>query len=97
MARYSQLLTKTERRLQRSQAIRDATRAAREEIRVAVDKYAVALKALGAPPERALRLIKEAVRDNVSHDEQEDAEAVPIMEAVARWCIESYYRNPPAA
>ncbi len=64
----------------------------RAAMRTAIEDYALALRTSGVPPERALVLLKSAMRegmdDTVDPDEQERDEIV--RDGVA-WAIEAYY------
>lgn len=95
-ARYTELCTIVTSHIAHSQARREAAQLAQEAVHEAVDRYALLLKALGTPPEGTLRLVKEAVRENIP-PALEHCQEQPFMEQVVVWCIESYYRSTPAA
>lgn len=57
-------------------------------LREAVRRYATCLRDEGVPPERALVLVKSAVRDAVAPD---TAAGVGIMLDAVRWAIDGYY------
>jgi hypothetical protein len=95
-ARYVELCALIRSEWAASQVRREAVQLSRDAMREAVDRYALLLQSLGTSPERTLRLVKEAVREDVP-PEMEHSHAPPFMEQVVLWCIESYYRDTPAA
>jgi hypothetical protein len=95
-ARYADLVIESAHHLSASKSILERTRAAREATQESISRYALALKALGTPPERTLRLVKEVVNESIPAL-RETADAHPLIEEAVHWCIESYYRSTPAA
>lgn len=60
----------------------------REEIRAAVGEYALLLRDLGTPPEKAVVAVKSMVGEAAcASDSRPDL----IMPAIVRWAIEAYY------
>lgn len=60
----------------------------REEIRAAVGEYALLLRDLGTPPEKAVVAVKSVVGEAAcASDSRPDL----IMPAIVRWAIEAYY------
>jgi hypothetical protein len=95
-AKYVELCAITTSHVSVSETAREAARVACDETREAVARYAIVLKVLGTSPERTLRLVKEAVREDIP-TEIDHSQERPFMEQVVLWCIESYYRESPAA
>lgn len=94
--RYVILLEQSQRRANVTAHILLATEATREMFRESLERYAQLMKALGTPPERMLRLVKDAVTEHVPHPEREK-ETHALLENAVTWCIEAYYGAPPAA
>ena len=93
---YAILLEGTRTGCANSERTFKAVAATREMLRDSVQRYSVLLKSLDTPPERALRLVKEAVTERLHHPEREE-ETRSLLESVVVWCIEAYYGSPPAA
>lgn len=94
--RYVLLVAQSRQRLDTNTEMLVAIDATREMLRQSVQRYAQFMKALETPPERVLALVKETVRRQLSHPEQEE-ETKALAEHVVTWCIEAYYLGSPAA
>lgn len=94
--RYAGLLAQSQRRINVTTHRILAIEATRDMFRESLERYAFLMKALGTPPERMLRLIKETVAEHVPHPEREK-ETHALLENAVTWSIEAYYGAPPAA
>ena|SRR5690242_18783304 len=93
---YAMLLAQSRHCLTFSEERLVAIEATREMLRESVRRYALLMKALDTPPERMLRLVKEALAEQLPHPEREE-ETLALFRNAVTWCIEAYYDNPPAA
>lgn len=94
--RYAILVTQSKRRINMTTQRLLAMDATRELIRESLERYVQLMKVIGTPPERMLRLVKDAVAEHVPHPEREK-ETHALLENAVTWSIEAYYRTPPAA
>jgi hypothetical protein len=69
----------------------DACRQSRDDMRVAVQSYAAALKSEGVPPERALLLIKSAMKAGIDARACDDLEAERLFAEGVSWGIRAYF------
>jgi hypothetical protein len=97
-ARSSALLTEIAIIREANRALRDerealleACRHSREEMRLAVQTYAGLLRRDGVPPERALLLIKSAIKSGVEATTCGEVEADRLVGDGVTWGIHAYY------
>ncbi len=69
----------------------DSCRQSREEMRVAVQSYAAALKGDGVPPERAVLLIKSAMKAGIEVCQCDDLDAERLFGDGVTWGILAYF------
>lgn len=67
----------------------------RHEMEHAVRAYADRLRRDGVPPERALVLLKQAVRDGIRGTRAEEAITEAVIGSGVEWCISAYYGDEP--
>jgi hypothetical protein len=65
--------------------------AARRRMQEAVRLYAESLRREGVPPERALVLLKTAVRSGLSNPCNDETAAEEVLHEGVEWCIAAYY------
>jgi hypothetical protein len=63
----------------------------RREMERAVRAYADRLRRDGVPPERALVLFKQALRDGISGTRAEETITEAVISSGVEWCISAYY------
>ena len=94
--RFAAVLARSRHQLHAAEQRLAAIDATRETVRQSVQRYTRLMRALESPPERVLSLVKETLRQQVTHPEQA-AETLELAEDVVTWCIEAYYDGLPAA
>ena len=62
--------------------------AIRTELSASVARFAVVLRALGEPPERALVLIKTAFSEAAPHQDDDNR---AVLEDIVKWVVDAYY------
>jgi hypothetical protein len=60
----------------------------RSELSASIARYAVLLRALGEPPERALVLVKTAFSEAAPH---QDDDSRAVLEDIVKWVVDAYY------
>jgi len=73
------------------EALLESCRHSRDEMRLAVQTYAGLLRRDGVPPERALLLIKSAIKTGVEGTPYGDVEADRLVGDGVTWGIHAYY------
>jgi hypothetical protein len=97
-ARARALLTELAIDRQANQAVRDhremlldACRLSRDQVRIAVQAYAVSLKNDGVPPERTVLLIKTAMKAGFDSSECSDVDVEQLFGEGVTWGIRAYF------
>jgi hypothetical protein len=86
------LARETNRALRDEQeALLRACQRSREEMRIAVESYAGVLKSIGVPPERAVLLIKSAMKVGIEATSSFDSDAERLFREGVTWGIGAYF------
>jgi hypothetical protein len=81
----------TRARREEREALLESCRQSRDDMRLAVQTYAESLRRDGVPPERALLLIKSAIKTGVDATACGDVEADRLVGDGVTWGIHAYY------
>jgi hypothetical protein len=77
--------------MEEQQALRTACRERRETLRATVYRSTKALRDAGEPPDRAIVLVKTAVREATADQNAHAGEVDALVDSATQWCIEAYY------
>lgn len=87
--RYVQIGRECARTVDEARELRAAAHEVRDELRSVVTAYVAVLRTNGDPPERVVRLVKDAVDESSLMLPLDEHQA--LREEVVRWAVDAYY------